>query len=811
MRPLELRMEGFKSFRRPVEFDFEGRTMFGIVGPTGAGKSSILDALIFALYGKTPRLERDTKKLINSLESEAKVELKFETDGRAWAVTRVIRPGKSQVVLNRIDGGSEQVTGERAVNDRVVELTGLDFQAFCSAITLPQGDFSRFLSATSSERSRILKGIFRLERVDRLRDLAKQKHAGAAAEKKLLQGELSGLPENLGAEIPKLEELLKDAEGKVERIREELVKVAAAEAALERSAGRVAELEERRKRTVAAIGELPDLGVLEGVAEEESKASEAARAAEKSLAEAEEGLAESKKERTELEVSLGGAEWMHQVQQLMHSAGRIEKEVAATLAELESLAPERSLMEKLTADATLRVDTLKKDLETSRQEIHSLHRLHAANIIRADLEPGAPCPVCAQPVAHPPSPVAAPAVEKAEENKAALERALDTAREDLSEARQKMGRVEERLRLLAERKSKEQDALREVSVNLLELAGKDAGRELEARRKKLAAADASLAAASKRHESALATERTASKRSAESRTKRHAFTVRIHRVCGVLGLDTIPEDEEASGLAAAAKRAMDEGQGILEKVENDLVAVKQSAAAAVAETKQFREKYSLGPREPVAEGLATARGTVADIKRKIEESTKGAERRLELEVLLDSAQKVVEVHERLASDLTDSKFTAYLLDAQRKLLSDIASEKLLELTQRYRFDDEGEFGVIDVRTDSHRSSDTLSGGETFLASLALAVALAETAAQGGGTVECFFFDEGFGTLDAEILDLALEAIESLVRPGRLIGLISHVPGIKSRLDDLIVLDRDSEGSTVVEQYEGPLGYAASAI
>src|SRR5918992_2672284 len=104
MRPVELTIEGFRSYRQPAAFSFDGRGLFGIVGATGSGKSSILDAIIYALYGKTPRVERDTHTLINSAHDEARVQFTFEADGSLWEVTRVLRQkGQAQVVLKRRD------------------------------------------------------------------------------------------------------------------------------------------------------------------------------------------------------------------------------------------------------------------------------------------------------------------------------------------------------------------------------------------------------------------------------------------------------------------------------------------------------------------------------------------------------------------------------------------------------------------------------------------------------------------------------------------------------------------------------------
>ena len=99
-----------------------------------------------------------------------------------------------------------------------------------------------------------------------------------------------------------------------------------------------------------------------------------------------------------------------------------------------------------------------------------------------------------------------------------------------------------------------------------------------------------------------------------------------------------------------------------------------------------------------------------------------------------------------------------------------------------------------------RRADSLSGGETFLASLALALALAEMVARGGGRLDAFFLDEGFGSLDPEHLDRAMDGIGRLVAndPRRLVVLVSHVEQMREALEDLIVLDKhDLTGDTVV--------------
>jgi exonuclease SbcC len=151
-------------------------------------------------------------------------------------------------------------------------------------------------------------------------------------------------------------------------------------------------------------------------------------------------------------------------------------------------------------------------------------------------------------------------------------------------------------------------------------------------------------------------------------------------------------------------------------------------------------------------------------------------------------------YDQIASDLTDSRFVRYLLDEERSRLAALGSEHFERLSSgRYRFSENGKFDILDLTAaDAERKADSLSGGETFLASLALALALAEMVARTGGRLDAFFLDEGFGSLDPEHLDLAMEGIEALVAGGsdRLVVVVSHVPEMRQRLEDLIILDRD---------------------
>jgi exonuclease SbcC len=110
---------------------------------------------------------------------------------------------------------------------------------------------------------------------------------------------------------------------------------------------------------------------------------------------------------------------------------------------------------------------------------------------------------------------------------------------------------------------------------------------------------------------------------------------------------------------------------------------------------------------------------------------------------------------------------------------------------------DGDFDVIDRdNAGERRSAKTLSGGETFLASLALALELSEQVQRAAGAValDSLFIDEGFGSLDPEALDIATDALQSLPQGGRMVGIITHIPELTARLDTRVVVEKRAEGS-----------------
>jgi exonuclease SbcC len=194
VKPLSLKISGFRSHLDTTELSFEGRTLTAIVGPTGSGKSSILEAISYALYGKTPREQRSVKRLICSRCDTARVEFRFLIDDREYQILRVLRrTGNGQHIFEDVSSG-DKISGETAVSSQVVELLGLGFDAFSSSVLLAQGQFAKFLQATPKDRGVILKGIFRLDQIDELQKAAKARRDSLEGDLKLIEGERNAIP-----------------------------------------------------------------------------------------------------------------------------------------------------------------------------------------------------------------------------------------------------------------------------------------------------------------------------------------------------------------------------------------------------------------------------------------------------------------------------------------------------------------------------------------------------------------------------------------------------------------------------------------
>ncbi|SFW91662.1 AAA family ATPase [Amycolatopsis australiensis] len=246
MRPVLLEMTGFASFRDKTEISFEDTDYFALVGPTGAGKSTVIDALTFALYGSVARWDHEglVAPALAPTANRATVRLVFDAGGARYHVVREVRRsgGKKPTVsvknvrLERLVdptalGGpaddADPVAADSEVTPAVERLLGLTFKHFCTCVALPQGDFAEFLHAKAADRQKILIKLLGLEVYERI-----GRRAGVTAEQQKQRAAV--LTEQLGSYA--------DATGE----------------AVEALAARMTALEELAARVTAALPGLSD-------------------------------------------------------------------------------------------------------------------------------------------------------------------------------------------------------------------------------------------------------------------------------------------------------------------------------------------------------------------------------------------------------------------------------------------------------------------------------------------------------------------------------------------------------------------------
>src|SRR5579859_3676630 len=197
MRPVVLDMNGFAAFRAPARVDFADASFFALVGPTGSGKSTIIDAMTFALYGSVPRWGRKgmVSLALAPTVPRGTVKLVFEVEGQRYVAVRELRRTGTQVnqkaaSLERLlDPAGQANPGDptapmakdlAGVNEAVEGLLGLSFEDFCQCVVLPQGQFAGFLHAKPADRDQILLRLLGAEHYKQMMMRANQRAAEAA-------------------------------------------------------------------------------------------------------------------------------------------------------------------------------------------------------------------------------------------------------------------------------------------------------------------------------------------------------------------------------------------------------------------------------------------------------------------------------------------------------------------------------------------------------------------------------------------------------------------------------------------------------
>lgn len=799
MRPRTLLLEGFRSHRDASEISFDHRSLLAVVGPIGAGKSTILDGICYALYAKTPRVKRSTKTLISSGSEQARLQLVFESDGVEYEVTRVInragRPGAHVFV----DGKTgERTTGEAAVTKKVEEVLGLDFDGFRSSVLLAQNQFSRFLDADNSDRTGILKGVFRLDQVDEMRASAKDQRNEISRELAERSGELGSIPTDVEAQITSLQEEISTLEARRKKLEEAQAEEAKLEKGRAESNAALAAAKRAEEAAREALRAIPKSDVLTDISEREARAEQVQQQAGLALDEATRQIERAAEDLEGLERDTGTEQELRDSLKDVHAFRATSARFEAKEREVAALRSEEASAAEENADALQRERAADAACRAADEALQDAERRHMSHALRQNLAPGESCPVCEQVVATVPK-GRAPASLEAARNEATA------AKNSLEKAREASGRSSNRLAETSAAVATESKHLKELGQDVLKLhedikayAGdRDPAEEIATRLERLQKAQDALKQAEKQASQARAAVESAREEAEQCASRRREVIVSLIRLAGSAGVEPPALEDRAPQVIAKAGVLTE----MLGKMVEEAVVERARAAESLVETEdallKLHSRAGVAEGETIGQALTTVASELGAGSSRLKSLRSDLKRRAKLLAQVDLLRARLGILEQLYKDLADTRFVSFLLQGRKRLLAELATARLLEMTNgRYRFTTDGEFNVVDgYAGDTERGSDSLSGGETFLASLALALGLADAVARHGGRLQCFFLDEGFGSLDPESFERALDGIEHLVSEDRLIALVSHLPALSERVDDKIELERDESGLT----------------
>ena len=931
MRPLRLTLSAFGPYAAETTLDLEklGRGgLYLITGDTGAGKTTLFDAITYALYDHSSSGIREGSMLRCKYADDKTptfVELEFEVHGVRYTVRRnpeYQRPKargegmtteKADATLTYPDD-RPPVTKAKDVTAAVQEIIGLDYNQFSQIVLIAQGQFTKLLNASTEERSRIFRKLFRTQRYaqlqERLQASASALNQQRTAQNAKLDSLLSGLqfsPEDPDAEalralcaqtVPETALTLLDAlttrqaaaleeastalhttEAQLDTVQRQLgaaaqaqrlaqqlaarqAELAAAKPALDaaraeadRHAGDAAQLDALTAQVTQAQSALAAYDALDAVCRQQTEARDAARLA----------AAQAQKRRTQLDslnAALAAAET--ELAALADAGTRLLAlqnhntqlcQRGEALAKLEQRLTEcqRQAKRAHKAQESYRTAAAAQDEARARRDALERAFLDAqAGLLAESLTEGAPCPVCGS--THHPArallPHTAPTqaqVEAARQDAAEADRQAQTASAVAQSALAAANEAKTSLRRDAETLLPERFTAPDGTVPLtFALMTNVLAEETAALQTEQAdcAAQCRQADADCRRKAQLEADRQAKTR---QRPALEQTTAEADRSAAAqnASADAL-EGQIAERRAALPYPQRADAQAALDKLEADrrtlrtgidtaqrkLKQAEQSVAAAEAAVEALTAQQTAAQKELPARSAEELTAQQAELTA-ARETLRSREKQLSAQLLpnrktaaqyraaaearqaLESRWQWVSALAATAGGTLTSKqkirLEAYIQMNYLDRILRYANTRLMQMTAgQYELERIGaenqrsqsglDLGVIDHYNGTRRSVKTLSGGESFKASLALALGLSDEvqSSAGGIRLDTLFLDEGFGSLDEESLELAIRVLSGLTEGDRLVGIISHVGALKDRIDRQVVVHKARTGGSTVE-------------
>lgn len=787
MKPERLEMAGFAPFRSATEIDFGGLDIFALTGPTGSGKSSVIDAITFALYGRVARYGgRAVEPVISLGAAEARVLFEFTVEGVPYTAARVVRRnprGGATVAEARLEsGGAVLASGADEVGRHVEQLLGLGLDHFNRSVVLPQGEFAAFLHDTPAGQQALVKALLDMGVLDEVRRLAVERHRTAQALEDSARTQLDHLADATGEAVDQAARRLATLEDQLEPVGQAEEQIQAAQNEVRQRIEELKAVQEQQQlvtkvRVPDSVGRLADdLKVgRERLSQAQADEDQAMEAVEKAVE-----AAAGTPSRPELEAML------QMRQQLSESE---KKREAIDLVGLDQEVASAT-------EAVAQARSVRAGAAAAWEEARTRHAAHA---LAVGLHAGDPCPLCHRPLADEPddSPVD---LDK-------LKAAVGSAERSVAEAESLLRR--------AEHARAEAGATHAACVETID----DLGRRLgdapgEPEIKGLLEERIRLDSEATDLEKAL---KEARRRVVDARAGLTTLEARERQAWD--DYSAARDGVATLGPPAAGRDALDDAWSELaewareqaQQLDARVGACEEQAKLAQAELEEQRsrlaanlEELGVGGSGAASARLAAACATAAaDLDRVRERRSQ----RETLEADLARFSQSGGVASALANHLRAGNFVGWFLAEALATLVEGANSLLDDLTRgAYSLAlHDRSIEVIDHRNaDERRSVRSLSGGETFLVSLALALSLGEQLSNmsqlGGSRLEAIFLDEGFGSLDAETLETVTAVVTELAASGRVVGLVTHVKDLGEQVPVRFEI-RPGPGGSTIERIE----------